>query len=67
METTNVKMPLSYMELAELVRALTTAVAGNLMSFEEARFIWKRHMISVGWKEATSIKEEAVPAKKKGK
>ena len=65
MEYTDTKNTLSYANLADLAKALTMAVSGNLMSLEEGKFLWKRHMISIGWKKDASTLEVA-PDKKTG-
>lgn len=59
MEYTDTKNTLSYANLADLAKALTMAVSGNLMSLEEAKFLWKRHMISIGWKKDASTLDVA--------
>lgn len=69
------KRIISYGDLSNLSVALTTAVTGQLMSLEEARFIWKRHLVSVGWKKPTVTltdveqpeKVETITQKIKGK
>ena len=51
---------MSYSSLADLARALTLAVEGHLMSLEEAKFLWKRHLIVAGWKKVESAPETEV-------
>jgi hypothetical protein len=41
---------ITYSDLEHLSVSLATAVNGQLMSLEEARAIWKRHLVLVGWK-----------------
>lgn len=50
---------ITYGDLEKLSNALSGAVNGFLMSLEEARAIWKRHLVLVGWKKNTAV--EAKP------
>ena len=51
-ENTKINIPnLGYKDLNDLAHALTNATSGYLMSLEEARFIWKKHIIKIGWKQ----------------
>jgi hypothetical protein len=75
MDQSQEKPTISYGDLASLSSALKLAIEGHLMSLEEGRFIWKKHMISVGWKKTadSSVSEdlpevtETVVKKIKGK
>lgn len=49
---------LSYADLDRLAQALTTSVSGMLMSLEESRAIWKKHLVRIGWKQVSEPKEK---------
>lgn len=54
MENTQV---LTYADLLSLAKALREAVGGSLMSHEDARFVWRRHLIQAGWKQSVDLKQ----------
>ncbi len=62
------KLTLNYSDLRDLSTTLSTAVGSMLISLEEARAIFKRHLLMVGWKQIkpTTITTE-VPKEIKSK
>ncbi len=58
---------LTYGDLSHLADALSIASESHLMALEEARMIWKRHLMLVGWKakqpQTPAVEESTVTRK----
>lgn len=63
MQGNSVPQNLSYGDLNSLAQALTVASDRHLMSLEEARAIWKNHLVQVGWKQGSQKGKKVTPKK----